>query len=94
MSTERKKKGLLLPMILAVLNIVFSIFLISAYANGAVLDGLLLSLLIPVLGIISFLVINQREGKNNSSLGRILQGLNVFFVLLPIILRVVGRFFS
>lgn len=92
MKNEKTRKGLLLPMILAGVNVVLSIFLISAFINGTVSQGLLLSLFVPVFGILSFLVINQREGKKNSSLGRILQWLNVFFILLPIILRVMGRF--
>ena len=88
-----KKFNIIIPLLLLVLNSIFLSFLIEELIDATEPNyGGGLALTTPVFAFISFTYIRKFAKNNSSSSIRILQGLNLFFILFPVIIFFYGVF--
>lgn len=81
-----------IPSLLLVINIIFTLFLIEELIDATDPNYGSLALWTPVIAVISLIYIKKFVVKKNTVFIRILQVLNWFFILFPILILLWGMF--
>lgn len=84
MTNKVKRFKLWIPLLLLLINIILTSFLVEELIDASPPNYGDLAFLTPIIGLISFAYIRTSTEKNYTPLIWILQGLNFFFILLPI----------
>ncbi|MDH5164181.1 hypothetical protein MHI39_24460 [Heyndrickxia sp. FSL K6-6286] len=79
-----KKMNILLPLLLLVINLIFSAFLIEELIDASDPNYGVAGFFTPIIGLISFIYIRKCAGKKINLLLRVLQLFNGIFIIFPI----------
>jgi hypothetical protein len=77
-------KKMLIPLILFVINLIFTAFLIEELIDASDPNYGVTGFFTPIIGLISFIYIRKLKGKNSILLLRVLQLFNWIFIIFPI----------
>ena len=80
----------MIPLLLLVINSIFTLFLIEELIDATDPNYGALGLFTPVIAVISFIYIRKFVERKHTFFVRMLQGLNWIFILFPIIIFLWG----
>ncbi|RDI37926.1 hypothetical protein [Falsibacillus pallidus] len=79
-----KKKNILIPLLLFVINLLFSAFLIEELIDASDPNYGVAGFFTPIIGLMSLIYIRKLEGENLIPLLRFFQICNWMFIIFPI----------